>query len=205
MAASETQPDLQELTEEEKKPKEIKAFKNKPPPETKLFYMPQSLYEETKKEITQLYKKKEKKTYFETILTKCHLNNYQNFTSKCTAMTIPNFVEAINQAYQCRDFKALYRLIEIGFEIDSKALSSHLVEYLLLAIKIDPAIPNREEFFMNVVKGLSKKPSEEFEPSEFIKRFHLLEKHYWKKDLKAKADDDNKSNDEGNQKKLKLS
>lgn len=60
----------------------------------------------------------------------CHSNPKENYcvTSKNGLKKSANFMKAAKQAFEMRDYKALYRICIKGFELNDKSLNKNLYE-----------------------------------------------------------------------------
>jgi hypothetical protein len=99
-------------------------------PDAPTFYMPQDLYEETVKEIEVIALKKINWTSERLVKrgTKCHSINHEHFNTIKPALCYPNIMQAVKQAYDDRNYAAMYKILDIGFEINHRWLSNQLTE-----------------------------------------------------------------------------
>jgi len=106
---------------------------------------------------------------------RCHQNTYNNFNTCEPVDCNANILQAAKQALEDREFRVLYDIISKALNIRDNFLMQQMLEYMEIAITLDPKIENRDEVmtdFISRVRLLNN------EPEDYLSIQHTLSRSF---------------------------
>lgn len=90
------------------------------------FYVPEGVYNKAFEKIEEKINEKKRQTGPNGL--RCHQNTYSTFNTNEPTLCVANFLEAAKQAFEDRNFRALYEIVDKGMDVNDSNLATQLYD-----------------------------------------------------------------------------